>query len=1502
VLIVLALVSSALFALPSAALPSAALAAPAQTFAGLGEGAGQLNAPFGVAVDSSTGAPTSGDVYVADRNNHRIDVFDPAGHFLLAFGFGVADGTSEALQTCGPAASPPTSVCRQGLNQGLAGTAPGQLLSPDSLAVDPASHDLYVSDGEASRVQVFSPGGEFILMFGSEVDHTTHADVCTKEDIEVKHDTCGAGAVGSGPGAFQTFFPLPLAFDAVGHLWVGDLYRLEQFSPQGAFISQLSLPAGDPVQALAIDTSFSLSSGDFYVITPSTSEVQEFTPPTSGTYTLSFEGQTTESLPFDAPGSCPSEKQCGPTDQASLEALSSIGPGNVYATSATFAPGNAPRTIGFGGALSNTAVSQIVPSAGTVVTVTQGVRGQLLKFGPAGQPLATLDPGGHPEALGLDPATGDVFVSDQPQGGASLLVFDPSGAQTAAFGFGEVIGQPYANALAFGAQAQRVYAIGSAAQIFTPPPPGPLVEHSTSEATEIHKTAATLRARVNPEGAATTYHFQYLTEKQYQEDGEEFGAGSVNTPESISIGADFTDHTASLAIPAGQLSPGTAYRFRIVAGNENAPPGGVDGEAVGFQTLPAAAIDSTSVSAVTASSATLEAQIDPLGDATSYEFQFLTEAEYQANLAGAQDPFAGAAQAPLQAAPIGSGSADVLVSQHLQGLLAQTAYRYRVLATNHCNPVQLAETCQSAGGARVFTTQGPASSAVLPDNRGWELVSPPDKRGALIEPISVGHVTQAAAGGAAFTYLANAPTEAVPAGSEPATQILSSRGSAGWSSRDLIPSHQHATGVENGLGDFGEYRYFSTDLSQAIVHPFGSFEPALSPQGSEQTAYLHANFPSATPTAFCGASCYTPLLAGCPAAAREECPPVVAAAADVPPGTSFGEGPGGGCEFGAICGPPIEGASPDLAHVVLKSAVGLTAAPGDHGGLYEWSALAPPSERLRPVSVLPGGAQVAAGLGSGGHTTRNAISSDGSRVFFTASVGQVSHLYLRYNATAQQSAVNGSGQCTEPAKACTIQLDAVQGGTGAVAATGAEFQLASADGSRAFFLDEQQLTADSGANGGNFDLYECQIVVDAGGHLACDLTDLTPLSSGLQPAQVRRMVIGASEDGSSLYFVAGGVLAGNKVENGGGVEAARPGNCGNNFDEPLGATCNLYRVHQGALTFIATLSPADPLAWGGASEYRLSDTASRVSPNGRFLAFMSTRPLTGYDNRDARTGARDLEVFLYDARTEKLVCASCNPTGARPHGAEFGALTSELDGGITLPSQTGVAASLPSWITGAYGSTSYQSRFLSDAGRLFFNASDALVPSDTNGVNDVYQYEPPRSAVEAPPNDTCTVASSTYSPFSQGCVDLISSGTSPTDSGFLDASESGEDVFFFTNSKLAPADIDTARDVYDARVNGGEAQPGKPVECEGDACQSPVAAPEDPTPGSLTFQGPGNLPQPVVASVKGKAKPLTRAQKLVRALKACSRRPKRKRSACERQARRAYAPAGKAKKSNRRTK
>lgn len=785
------------------------------------------------------------------------------------------------------------------------------------------------------------------------------------------------------------------------------------------------------------------------------------------------------------------------------------------------------------------------------------------------------------------------------------------------------------------------------------------------------------------------------------------------------------------------------------------------------------------------------------------------------------------------------------------------------------------------------------------DGRQWEMVSPPTKSGALIREAAGQALLQAAAGGDAMTYQAVTPTEAGPAGNAFTVQVLSTRGISSWESKDISTPHAAPTGPSVGAG--GEYRFFSEDLSVALVHPLGPFtpcgaeQPCVSPAASEQTVFARSDFTTASPPAPCAGGCYRPLVTGCPLAGP--CSPSIQEDADVPPGTRFGEATE--CEStiakpekATFCGPEFAGASPDGSHVVIHSPTALTSTPAPQGGLYEWSEGAPPAQQLRLISVLPGqeGGQAApnAVLGNQDTIVRHAVSDDGSRVIWEGIVGGVHGLYMRYNATQAQSALGEHGECTEPANACTVRLDLPQGGSGS-GKQNQHFQTASSDGSRVFFTDEQQLTEDSGAIEGQADLYECEMRQSAG-PLTCALKDLTPLSAG-RPAGVLRTIVGASEDGSWVYFVADGALT--AKPNAGG-EHAVVGDCAEIPTPACGA--NLYVIHGGEAALVAVLSGADSPDWADGTIPSLGLLAARVSPDGHWLAFMSQRSLTGHDNRDAVSAVPDEEAFLYNGESGHTVCVSCRPSGARPVGQEYGpeGLNMPLVGGERVWNKTSwLAADLPGWTEYTLSTARHQPSYLSNSGRMFFNSHDALVPQDDNGTWDVYEYEPP-GVPEG--QHACTSSSATFTPSSGGCVSLISSGASSKESAFLDASETGGDVFFLTNAQLVPQDYDTLRDVYDAHecTSSSPCLPVagvSPPPCETESSCKASPAPQPSifgAPSSATFSGPGNLMPPTKPAVK----PLTRAQKLAKALTTCKRKYRHresKRRACERAAHKRYA-------------
>jgi DNA-binding beta-propeller fold protein YncE len=854
-----------------------------------------------------------------------------------------------------------------------------------------------------------------------------------------------------------------------------------------------------------------------------------------------------------------------------------------------------------------------------------------------------------------------------------------------------------------------------------------------------------------------------------------------------------------------------------------------------------------SISNVTGDSAELSAEVDPTTEGgeqgTRYRFEYGPCATLSQ---------CGSSGYPARL-PVGEGSLPASfelfsIGVRLEGLSAGTTYHFRLNASNGHGPHQ--------GGERTFTTQTAGGELVLPDNRAWELVTPPDKFGALIEPIREYGVIEAAAGGGAMTYLANAPTEAEPQGYSNEVQVLSTRTATGWSSRDVAIPHDGATG--KAVGPEVEYKLFAEDLSSAVVQPFGEFIPQLSAEASEQTAYLHNLSGS------CGSACYQPL--------------VTAAAGHENALAGFGNerecGPEHlGAEASVSCGPEFAGATPDLSHVVLVSKLPLRPGAGE-AQLYEWAA-----GQLTQISLLPngGGPASAPRLGAHEKAAPNAISSDGSRV-----VWEAEHtLYMR-----------------DVAEGKTIELDRAEAGCEepACESGGGHFQVADRLGMHVYFTDQRPLTKDAGATGGDPDLYECD-VIEIAGVPECRMTDLTPKQNG-ESGDVQGRVLGASSDGSRVYFVADG------------IQTAAPNG---NGDKALSGRPNLYERDGETTRFIVTLSLKDSHDWSARNapgeEESLQEQPTRVSPNGRWLAFMSQGSLTGYDNRDVATARPVAEVYLYDASGGGLVCVSCDPTNARPVGVEYAKLQNSnggLVGSVNLwESNELVAANVPAWTAigvGAQEKERYQSRYLSDSGRMYFDSVNSLVSQDVNGTQDVYEFEPGGYA-NSVGRVECTEESVGFDQRANGCVDLISSGRSGQESAFMDASESGEDVYFLTAAKLVHQDLDGAFDVYDAHECENAAPcisstVSGPAPCTAEASEAscrPSASSQPEIfgpPPSATVIGPGNVaPVPAPLRPKPRTAAQIRAEKLAKALRSCKKvKRKSSRMACERQARKKYGP------------
>lgn len=382
-----------------------------------------------------------------------------------------------------------------------------------------------------------------------------------------------------------------------------------------------------------------------------------------------------------------------------------------------------------------------------------------------------------------------------------------------------------------------------------------------------------------------------------------------------------------------------------------------------------------------------------------------------------------------------------------------------------------------------------------------------------------------------------------------------------------------------------------------------------------------------------------------------------------------------------------------------------------------------------------------------------------------------SHIFFT-DAGRLYARVNGAG---------TVQVDESRGGSGP--GGGGDFVAAGAGGAQVFFTDEASagLTADT-ASGSGRNLYRYDFA-------SGELTDLTPGAH----AEVQS-VLGVAEDGSYVYYEAKGSLAA-------GATQGQP---------------NPYLWHGGETRFIAALD-------------KVSRERLWVSPNGAFLAFASPQSLTGYDNTDTSTGKPDPELYLYDAATNGLACASCNPSGEPPAG-------------------------------GPRVETDHFARNLSNNGRMFFDSFEALLPADTNNKQDVYEFEPGGVGSCADPG---------------GCVSLISTGTGALDTWFIEANPSGNDVFLRESQKLVPQDAqEEAQRIYDVRVEGGIAEPATSSACAtAETCHT-ASVPQSSgfgAPASQTFSGVGNVapsPPPPIRCKKGFVKKKGKCVKVKKGKKA----------------------------------
>ena len=464
---------------------------------------------------------------------------------------------------------------------GASGSAGGDFNAPQGVAVDQSTGDVYVVDAGNFRVDKFTPdsttqSGGFDLAFGENVN-TGGGNVCTTAA------TCQAGTADTTPGAFES--PSFVAVDNSGGSSEGDVY------------------VGDPG-----DNTISKFDSSGNLITSFGTGGQ-----LSGTSTSTFGSM--DGITVDNSGN-----------------LLLIDGNNVVweFTSAGGSITNFPTTRG------NSPNGLDVNDAGNIFKVNGD--SSVEEVTSNGTDVGEV--GGSTTELTIDRSTGDLYQDTGTSinhyqfdssgnvvdtGGPCPVVPNGSCTPTDTFGSGALssgtgIGYDSTQTTLYAADASNDDVV-----VFGPPSPGPPVIDGES-ASNLGSTTATINAEVNPFDNDTTCVFQYVDDTDFQATGFASATQVPCTP--ADLGTGFNDVQASANITG--LTINTTYDFRVIATN-SAAASGVDGSPSQFTTLGPSTIDSLSASNITADSAELDAQINPLGTDTTCVFKIVDDTDFVNN-------------------------------------------------------------------------------------------------------------------------------------------------------------------------------------------------------------------------------------------------------------------------------------------------------------------------------------------------------------------------------------------------------------------------------------------------------------------------------------------------------------------------------------------------------------------------------------------------------------------------------------------------------------------------------------------------------------------------------------------------------------------------------------------------------------------------------------------------------------------------------------------------------
>ncbi len=655
---------------------------------------GGFKGPEGVA-----GSPISGNFYVADTGNHRVEEFNSKGEFLMMFGKGVNVTTHG--DTCTQVEIALGAKCQAGTESGEV----GQFANPRSVAVD-GSGNVYVSDrlGERDRVQEFTAEGEFVLEIGQGVNQSTSGNVCTQKEIE-EGAVCGEAEPTPGPSSGHGSFHFDDEPDTVAFggeqslLYVAERERIQEFGPGGKWVGEV--PLVGELKAFAVEA----HGNNIYVSYPGQASIQQIGP----------EGGLLKevAIPPREASNRVIEVEAIAVDSAgriALKAQEEIAGGGEKPFGALFESVNGPQLPGFtvpGGtfvralsfnendelyiaaAAAQAILSYMPQSFGEVETGSLSCKeesevntlvGVECKLNGTVNPISIEKTRvwfawGATCALGSKTSEEELATVTEPLAVQDTLVgLHPN--QTLCY---QLTGTDQ------NVQAPEQFEgekIQTKTPMVAPKVPG------TPKARFVTGSSAVIEGEIDPENAQTEYLAEYSTSQQALTNcqPQTHCPGVAETPAGSSTVYGRTGAT----VEASGLQPNTTYHYRFVASNQAGTASSTQETTFTTRPAPAATVQTGPASQIGTTQATISGEVDPDGQPAIYTFE---AGVYQ----GANTNYG-----ILLTGPVGASTTPVPETFQLTGLQAGTTYAYRVAIksgyTSGGKPIY--------GEPMLFTTQG----------------------------------------------------------------------------------------------------------------------------------------------------------------------------------------------------------------------------------------------------------------------------------------------------------------------------------------------------------------------------------------------------------------------------------------------------------------------------------------------------------------------------------------------------------------------------------------------------------------------------------------------------------------------------------------------------------------------------------------------------------------------------------------------------------------------------